>query len=249
MSSLQPKLITLDTHNDLDKDHIQALMQAHPLILIRGLPSLPKDRFLAFSQSLGETLDWSFGSVMELTPDSEAENYLFSHEAVPFHWDGAFFETPRWLLFNCIEAPTQGAGGETLFADGQHIWNNADASTQEKWKSIHLKYETDKKAHYGGAFESKLVQAHPETQAQLIRYAEPVETLKNPVSLDISGNGDKSDLINDLKNRLYSKANLYEHQWQEGDILIADNLRLMHGRNAFNFDTPRHIRRIQLKAT
>ena len=55
-----------------------------------------------------------------------------------------------------------------------------------------------------------------------------------------------SFLLEDLRRRLYAPEFHLEHQWQAGDLLLADNHALVHGRRAFAKDCPRHLRRIQL---
>jgi alpha-ketoglutarate-dependent taurine dioxygenase len=38
----------------------------------------------------------------------------------------------------------------------------------------------------------------------------------------------------------------YDHAWQAGDIVIADNFSLIHGRNAFTAPTNRHLQRVEV---
>jgi L-tyrosine isonitrile desaturase/decarboxylase len=49
-----------------------------------------------------------------------------------------------------------------------------------------------------------------------------------------------------MERRIYNPRYCYEHAWEQGDILIADNHALIHGRHALTRDCPRHLRRIQL---
>lgn len=95
--------------------------------------------------------------------------------------------------------------------------------------------------HYGGRFTSPLIVDN------VIRFAEPVNDL-NPVHLDIEGipGGERSSFLNDMHARLRDERVCYRHQWQDGDILIADNLTLLHGRNAFAANTERLIRRVNV---
>jgi alpha-ketoglutarate-dependent taurine dioxygenase len=92
------------------------------------------------------------------------------------------------------------------------------------------------------------VQSHPATGRTILRFAEPVETELNPVSLAISGLEEQEghELVAQLRERVYAPGLSYAHQWQRGDVLLADNHSLIHGRRAFERDCPRHLRRIQL---
>lgn len=80
---------------------------------------------------------------MEMSFKVEAENYLFSSERVPFHWDGAFYKEPSKLLFLCTES--QGIGGETLFANTEKIWESLTLDEKEKAKKVTMIYRTEKK--------------------------------------------------------------------------------------------------------
>jgi alpha-ketoglutarate-dependent taurine dioxygenase len=50
----------------------------------------------------------------------------------------------------------------------------------------------------------------------------------------------------EMAHLLYDSNHCYEHEWQQGDVLMCDNHSLVHGRHAFRKNTPRHLRRIQL---
>lgn len=227
---------------------LEDLSRATPLLLFRGFDRLDKDPFLAFCRTYpgAELLHWEIGPVMEMTPQSEPKNYLFSREAVPFHWDGAFHHAPSFLVFHCLQAPDPEAGGDTLFAHTGAIWNGASAADRARWAGIRLRYMTDKVAHYGGSVTVELAQKHPRFGYPVLRFAEPVETRLNPVSLEVEGTEAPAELIGDLRKRLYEPVYCYAHRWEDGDYLIADNHALVHGRTAFAKESARHLRRIQI---
>jgi alpha-ketoglutarate-dependent taurine dioxygenase len=49
-----------------------------------------------------------------------------------------------------------------------------------------------------------------------------------------------------LRGALYAPENFYAHAWQTGDVLVADNYTLLHGREAFPSGARRHLRRVHL---
>ncbi|MEK2646746.1 TauD/TfdA dioxygenase family protein [Bdellovibrio sp. BCCA] len=238
------------TLEQIKKTEIEALLQEHKLILIRGVAKPERDDLLSFCESFpkSKTLNWSFGPVMEMKESEDPQNYLFSREAVPFHWDGAFHFVPDYLVFSCVQAPTNGAGGETLFANTELIFQSAPEERKTLWAQVDLKYETAKLAHYGGSICGPLLQTHPRNGKNILRFAEPVNTKLNPVTLDVIAKAELNadDLVKDLTERIYAAEFCYRHEWQEGDLLLADNHSLVHGRTAFEKNCPRHLRRIQL---
>ena len=52
--------------------------------------------------------------------------------------------------------------------------------------------------------------------------------------------------MDDLRTRLHDPRHCYEHAWRTGDIVIAENHSLLHGRNAFRGSTTRHMQRVQI---
>jgi len=227
---------------------LETLLRAEALVVFRGFKTFSRDGLLNFCKSYprAELLHWESGPVMEMKVDPEAKNYLFTREAVPFHWDGAFHQVPSFLVFSCLQSPLASKGGETLFSNTQLLWDAADPQAQAEWRRLRLTYRTEKLAHYGGAFTTEMVQKHPHTKQTIIRYAEPVTTALNPVSLEVAGHESPTDFIAGMRSRLYDPRFCYAHTWAEGDLLIADNHALVHGRHAFTDDSPRHLRRIQI---
>jgi alpha-ketoglutarate-dependent taurine dioxygenase len=232
----------------LPVEQIQTWVRQHRVLVLRGFAPPIGDDLTAFGASLGEVLEWSFGSVNELKVKSDAKNYLYTPSEVPFHWDGAFVgRIPHYIVFHCEEAPDPASGGETLFTDAISLLEQAPEERRQLWAGTSITYSTEKIAHYGGSFTSPMIGTHPVTGETVLRYAEPVEDL-NPVFLEIPGlnAAEAAELIADLRQRLRRPELCYAHIWQDDDIVIADNHALLHGRNAFKAASPRHIRRVNV---
>lgn len=235
---------SLGEHAPADLDR---LATREKIVLLRGLNGLPAGEFLAWARSFPgrSLLEWNFGPMLELKERPDAKNYLFTREAAPFHWDGAFHREPAHMLFFCVEAPGAGAGGETLFCDSEAVWESASPAERATLSSAVLTYETEKLAHYGGTVAVPLLGRHPETGRPVLRFAEPVTSALNPLRVSVAG-APAEELLGWLKERIYDERFSYAHEWREGDVLIADNRALLHGRRAYEKDAPRHLRRIQL---
>lgn len=248
----QPYLLASTAHQQLTELSLVALLNQvtqHKIVLLRGFDSISRDELLHYCQSQAQLLAWHFGPVMEMKVDATPKNYLFTEGDVPLHWDGAFHQEPRFLLFHCIQAPLAKNGGETLFVNTEKVWQAASKSQQREWQGYSLSYRTEKLAHYGGSFTRPLVNTHPDTLATLLRFAEPVgEDYLNPVQVQVEDKSPATSraILSNLSQAMRSPTALYAHQWQTGDFLVADNFSLLHGRNAFSQHSPRHLRRIQI---
>ncbi|MEU0845856.1 TauD/TfdA family dioxygenase [Streptomyces sp. NPDC005962] len=221
------------------------------VLVLRGLRLLGKKEFADYCRLWGEVLKWEPGEVIDLIVEDDPKNYLFASGDVPFHWDGAFVEAnPRYFFFQCLDA-TPDSGGETVFSDTTMAYRDAEPELRKRWERVSLTYKTEKLAHYGGEVTERLVSQHPATGVPVLRFAEPLDpdTYKNPVYVTVGGlqDDDRPDQFLDSTAELLHRSEYcYHHVWQSGDIVIADNYALVHGRNAFTGPTARHLQRVEV---
>jgi alpha-ketoglutarate-dependent taurine dioxygenase len=209
---------------------------------------LSKEKLLDFSKSLSiekenKLLEWDFGPVMQMHFNRSAENYLFSDEEVPFHWDGAFHKEPKYLVFYCTDTLSE-SGGESLFCDTRKVFSSLSSEKKQLARNVKIRYSTEKKAHYGGTVDVQVLQCHPENQKNILRFAEPVSSDLNPVTREIVS-GDIA-LCKELDSLIYNKDFIYEHKWRKGDLLIVDNFSYIHGRRSLGKNTSRSFLRVQV---
>lgn len=226
----------------------KATLAATGFLSLRDVEALTDDQLTELAEGFSDRperrlLEWDFGHLMRMRLDPQAPNYLFSAEAVPLHWDGAFHEEPRYLLFYCDES--QGEGGETVFVDTRDVLAGAAPETVAAWEGVTLTYTTEKLAHYGGTFSTKVVREHPFTGERILRFAEAVATEKNPVTVEVEGSDDP-DFYAGLAARVTAPEHTREHRWRAGDLVLVDNHAFLHGRRALGENTGRAFRRIQV---
>ena len=231
---------------DVPAETLHSWAADHRVVVLRKFAPLEGEALVAFAATLGEILEWEFGSVNELRVMDGANNYLYTTHEVPFHWDGAFVgRVPRYIVFMCDAAPA--SGGETLFSDTTRVVAAAPPDVVERWAAATITYSTDKVVHYGGTFTSPVLASHPITGERTLRFAEPVDDL-NPVRLEIRGveATESGPLLDDLARRLRDPRSCYAHVWSAGDLVVADNHALLHGRRPFDAGEPRRIRRVNV---
>lgn len=223
------------------------------LLVWRGFAPFTEQATLAeYARCWGPLLEWSFGNVFEVVEQPAAANYLFTSGSVPFHWDGAFAAQTPWLqLFQCVEAPGVDAGGETLFCDTARAWNAASDSMRARWQEVEFEYATEKVAHYGGRIRARLAGSHPLTGDSVLRYNEPANattaSLNTPEVTPLGIQGPAAEqLLSELRTVLYNPAWCYAHSWMPGDLLLADNFVLLHGRQPYRTRTPRRLWRVHI---
>jgi alpha-ketoglutarate-dependent taurine dioxygenase/4-hydroxybenzoate polyprenyltransferase len=233
---------------EFSKQDILEFIGQYKIVVFRGFEILPKQELALWAQRLGEPLQWAFGAINDLKFKPDTENYIFTDHEVPMHWDGAFVgKIPHIILFQCVIPPSKEDFGGTTFCDTSEIIRNAAPEKLEEWKQIKISYTTEKIVHYGGKITQKLLQNHPLSNETVIRYAEPVEDL-NPVTLsvkDLQGQT-QDEFVSEMRDIIYDADFLYTHRWEAGDIVLADNFTLLHGREAFKNPNRRYIQRINI---
>ena len=235
---------------------LRALVRKHHLVLLRGFAPLGSAESLSrYCTTWGDIMKWSFGDVLELVEHENPTDHIFDNSYVPFHWDGMYMPLiPALQVFQCVHAPGMEEGGQTTFTDTTRILANASPEQRALWEKVTVTYRIKKVAHYGGQAVSPLITAHPEEGYPVLRYNEPpredVRFLNRP---EIEFGGIAAEQVEALKQglheALYSPQNYYGHDWQTGDVLVADNYVLLHGRAAFTSRSPRHLRRVHILGT
>lgn len=236
------------TLNSVSIPQLRSWVAEHRVTIFRGLESPSDESMLDFCRQLGSILEWEFGAVNELQVRDSARNYLYTSREVPFHWDGAFLgRIPHYIFFHCQIAPPVGSGGETTFCDTVQLLERIAPEERRRWEEVRITYQTDKVVHYGGSFESPMLASHPVTGETVLRFAEPVHDL-NPVRLTIDGvpAEEQPAFLARIHEQLNDPAVCYAHAWRQGDIVLADNHALLHGRRAFSLPAARHLRRVNI---
>lgn len=220
----------------------------HRVVVLRGFDEPTDEQMLNFCRQLGSILEWEFGAVNELQVRDDARNYLYTSREVPFHWDGAFVNrVPHYIFFHCRIAPPPGCGGETTFCDTVRLLERISPEERCRWDGVRITYSTDKVVHYGGTFVSPMLAAHPVSGETVLRFAEPVADL-NPVQLLIDGIplAEQPAFLVRMHDLLNDPELCYAHSWRDGDVVLADNHALLHGRHAFTQPAARHLRRVNI---
>lgn len=237
----------------LPADFLLDRARRHRLLVLRGFtPFTEPDELIEFGATLNEVAVWDFGAVLDLVEQVDPADGVFGSNWLPFHWDGMFFDrVPEFQVFHCVAAPGANQGGRTMFCDTSLALANATPAIRATWAETEVVYTISQVAHYGGGARSPLVVPHPDRGYPTMRYHEPVPVnLKypNPITVRVAdAPADKAAVIQrTVRDALYDPRNHYAHEWQTGDVVIADNYTLLHGREAFTTRASRHLRRVHV---
>ncbi|HVE96632.1 MAG TPA: TauD/TfdA family dioxygenase [Pseudonocardiaceae bacterium] len=229
------------------------LVRRHHLLIFRGFDTWSDPEELTrYATTWGHVVTWPFGTVLELVEHEHPTDHVFDTTGVSFHWDGMFVDRiPEFQIFQCIKALDEGQGGRTTFCDTTRVLDNADTATQKLWESLTLTYQVTKETHYGGTAVSPLVVQHPTRGFPTMRYLEPVAEnigyVNRPrVKFHDLPDERVADIEQTLRDALYEPRHCYAHDWQTGDVVVADNYTLLHGREPYTSKCGRHLRRVHV---
>lgn len=249
---LEPKK-SLDHLSDLNIDRLRKLVRHEHLIVLRGFRTFQDtEAFSNYCERWGEISIWPFGKVFELIERDNPEDHIFDNSYMPLHWDGMYRpQVPEFQIFHCVEAPLSGQGGRTTFSNTILALKYATSETKKLWNKVTGIYQR-KMDYYHSKIVSPIINKHPHEDFFVIRYNEPPAEDKghfvNPPELKFTGVSPEelAAFHHSLKHALYASSNFYAHEWRTGDVVIADNFSLLHGREAFITKSPRHLQRVHI---
>lgn len=244
---------SLDHVNDINVDDLREWIQREHLIVLRGFRTFQdSESFSTYCEKWGEISIWPFGKVLELIEQDKPEDHIFDNSYVPLHWDGMYRpQVPEFQIFHCVQAPLTGHGGRTTFSNTVLALKNAPEKLITLWNKVTGIYER-KMEFYSSKTVSPIISKHPQKEFSVIRYNEPPSPEKghflNPPGLEFTGidREELAEFHSSLQQALYAPNHFYAHEWQNGDIVIADNFSLLHGREGFVSKSPRHIQRVHI---
>lgn len=239
--------------SELDVEELRRLFRKNQLVVLRGFATFHNaEDFSNYCELWGEVSLWPFGKVLELIEREDPEDHIFDNSYMPLHWDGMYRpQVPEYQIFHCVNAPLPGHGGRTTFSNTILALNNTSSELKELWHKVTGTYQR-KMEFYSSKTVSPIITKHPQQDCFVIRYNEPPSAAKghfvNPPDLEFTGinHEELARFHQSLERALYSPNNFYAHEWQTGDIVIADNFSLLHGREGFVSKSPRHIQRVHV---
>lgn len=237
----------------LNTTDLKKLFLQEQLIVLRGFTTFSDaEDFSEYCKDWGEISIWPFGKVLELVELENPKDHIFHHSYIPLHWDGMYRpQVPEYQIFHCVRAPIHNQGGRTTFSNTILALKNAAPEVKEIWSKVIGSYER-KMEFYNSKTISPIITKHPFRDFSVIRYNEPHQDENgkfiNPPKQKFHGIDEHQiNLFHQgLKKSLYDPKNFYAHEWQEGDVIIADNFSLLHGREEFISKAPRHLQRVQV---
>jgi taurine dioxygenase len=231
-----------------DVDQLREQWAQRHLILVRG-PVLTGEQQLAFVARFGplvaERRPW--GYVSNVRPDG-----IVREGALLFHSDFAFTFAPTTAIsLHALDMPAGRA--PTRFADAVRAAALLPLALRRRLEEARVLNVYDfsgsdaqrmreRDASAGSpSFAHPVIGRHPRTGEDVVF----ANRMHSDRILDVS-EAESESLLADLFAVLYDPANVMEHHWNVGDLVLWDNVALHHGRPDFPADEARTLQRVTL---
>ncbi|KAM0243076.1 hypothetical protein ACHAP5_006957 [Fusarium lateritium] len=259
-----PGTLTID---DIDTKKVRALSEINSPVVLKGFAKKPnRDRFLGLSHRFGTPLPWKFGLLLEVKDrgqDARGLNNVLSAEPMPMHYDGLFKVIkstddkgqertvsipPQFQLFHGATSSPKDTGftifsSSTLFFKYLPQWLREQDLSTATWS-------VSTSAFDGTVLKGlPLVVDHPTSGKPCLRYHEPWPQSKtkfdaSEVTIDEIEPSQSAAVCDAITSVLYDRRVALYYAWDKGDILVSDNILMMHTRSDFTAGIDRELWRI-----
>lgn len=234
--------------NDANKKFLLDEFDQHHLLIIRN-QKLSEEQLIEISRIFGEP-------VQALVPTFRLRDYplITKHsnekddKSLPlgvmapeyvFHADSYFTSNPnKATLFYSLKAPH--SGGETHFVNMCYAYDTLETATQEFIKHKRVSY---KNAYINQPpVEHPLIRIHSATKNKAL-----FVNIHRALGINGLQKEEALDLIRKLYHHAIRSETVYKHQWQDGDLLIWNNVTTMHCATRIEDDQHRLLYRVLTK--
>ncbi|OAA69645.1 Pyoverdine biosynthesis [Cordyceps fumosorosea ARSEF 2679] len=252
---------------DVDAKKVRALAEHNSPVIIRGFAqTIDRDLYVEKAHQFGTPLPWKFGLILEVKDqgaNTAGLNNVLSAEWMPFHYDGLFktvkqtndkgeevlVSTPPKFQFFIGASASPKDTGFTLFSSSTQFfkylpsWVDVEELKKKTWSVQTSSF--DATAMTG----IPLVSSHPTTGRPCLRYHEPwpeTKTKFDATNVVIEGMSaeESAKLCEAIDETLHDRRVAYYHAWEKGDVVVSDNILMMHTRSDFKSGCDRELWRI-----
>ena len=269
-AALGAEIRGVDLSIRLDDDTLHAIRTAwrDHLVIVFHDQRIDDEQLIAFSERLGE-LDPpgpnpygrpiypkhpQLNVISNIIENDQAIGNLGAGEAA-WHADMTYNEVPpKAGILYAVELPPD--GGNTQFANMRSAYDALAAATRQQIEGLRAIHDAStnsaglRRKGYGAITD---VRETPGAHQPLVR-SDPVTGRKSlflgrrpgsyVTGLDVA---QSDQLLDALWAHATQDRFVYTHRWQMGDLLMWDNLSVLHRRDPFDPNTRRRLHRAQLK--
>ncbi|MFD2191693.1 TauD/TfdA family dioxygenase [Pistricoccus aurantiacus] len=229
-----------DTHAE-DDPQFEALLQdalkavlGYGLVRLRNLPTEP-GTLARIAERIGPMRDTNFGTLFDVKAKPDPDSNAYTSIALPFHVDLPTREYQPGLQFlHCLENSVE--GGQAVMADGFAIAEALREEHPEAFATLtRVKWcyaNTAKVTDY--VWFDPMIKLDDQGRLIEVRIA---DFLRGPLMAPFEDIEPAYDALMQLQQMLKEPRFAQRFTYRSGDLVIFDNRRLLHARDAFEGST------------
>lgn len=237
---------------------IRTAVLEHGCVLVPGL-DLRESQFQNLVHSIGSLVDHKFGEgradLLKLDASREAGKVVNGRGMLPLHTDGLMVgERTDLIVLYARQFEDEPGSGETIICDQLAAW----AEMPEHLRAVldragSLEYLVEERGYFPTVPEDwypiDVVRDYGRVRSLNLALTFSADASARGWQVRVPGiSAQESDaFLAELAAYLGGPRYIYQHRWTEGDLLVIDNQRTLHGRTAISEDGLRVLFRGQIQ--
>lgn len=222
-------------------------LREHGLLLVRGVPELEKS-VDSIAGRIGPLRDSFYGRTWDVKSVPQAKNVAYTAQYLGLHMDLLYMENPPGFQFlHCLKNTC--GGGSSIFSDSFKAAAMLSKPSFETLCSNYIPYQYRNAGEHYYFLRPLIEQSHTakgENRIEHINYSPPFQA--NHI-LQVNKRGDPEirtqefsfdefmTAFREFASNVEAEENLFEYRLQEGECVIFNNRRVLHGRRQFDTST------------
>ncbi|KAK3702638.1 hypothetical protein RRG08_042626 [Elysia crispata] len=205
------------------------------ICIIQDVP-LREDMVQKVVEMMGPIMPTIYGSTFDVVQTPEQINVAYSSLPIGLHQDLVYFESPPGLqLLHCLEFDDCVEGGDNIFLDVFDMADKFRVTYPDLFQTLTKVPATFQKVHYHRDYPVHLVNQKPHIKVNhlgeicAVYWAPPFE---GPLAVETE-HVEKYFFAYETFAKTLENAQMLRHRLRPGDLVVFNNLRMLHGRDGF----------------
>ncbi|KAK8017322.1 TfdA family Taurine catabolism dioxygenase TauD [Apiospora rasikravindrae] len=234
--TIQRDLLFVDYNDWMTNDETLGagvrMLHSHGIFFIRNAPH-SEESVISMSSRIGNLKETLYGRTWDVRSKPEAENVAYTSSFLGLHQDMLYLkDPPRLQLLHCLENSCE--GGESLFSDASRaafLMKIGPPELREALGKQKVAYHYKKGGHF---YENN----HPVIdESEHVRWSPPFQAPLRNLNKNEEGSRHYRQWATaavKFQQLLEQEEFLFQYKMKPGDCVVFDNLRVVHGRRAFD---------------
>lgn len=211
-----------------------AQLQSHGLVIVRGVPDSEK-AVEDIAGRIGTLRDSFYGRTWDVRSVPKAKNVAYTSQFLGLHMDLLYMANPPGFQFlHCLHNSCE--GGASIFSDSFYAASRLTPAQFEVLSKAQTAFHyRNAGEHYYHTHSIIEVSDRDPTKIKNINWSPPFQgPYPIPPSEQKSGFVEPLKAARKFAALVESPENLFEYKLQEGECVIFNNRRVLHGRRQFD---------------